>query len=116
MMGERIPPTLPLWSCQGHSFPRTALPPASALLVSTWLPYTSRPGWEEQLTSGASSGYCTSPMISLFPAHFFANGPFTKLSEISHVSMLSSSSWDPVSPQTTLTHIHQQWFLNQLFC
>lgn len=36
-------------------------------------------------------------------------------SEISHVSMLSSH-WDPVGPQTTPTHIHQQWFLNQLVC
>lgn len=36
-------------------------------------------------------------------------------SEISHVSMLSSH-WDPVGPQTTPTHIHQQWFLHQLVC
>lgn len=115
-MGEGIPPTLSLCSCQGHSSPRAALSPVLTLLGSTCLPCASRPRWEEQLTCGASPGYCTCPRISLFPAHFFANDPFAIPPELFHVSMLSFSSWDPVSPQTTLTHTHQRWFLHQSSC
>lgn len=55
-------------------------------------------------------------MVLLFLARIFANDSFAKLSEISHKSMLSSSCWDLVGPQTAHKHIYQQWFLNQLVC
>lgn len=53
---------------------------------------------------GASPGVLHQSRWFPSPCCSFANDPLVKLFGISHLSMLSSSCWDPVNSQTACTH------------